>query len=139
MKILKQTTDYGCVIASVAMCTGDTIEMLEKFLVHNPEEIIYPKEVGPRRFRGIQIEDMLPIIYELGFVCMPFFRCTMINNKKISFHPRAPLDDENGILMYDIGHVVAWDCKSQMIYDPIGYTRELNLNWEEFWMIRERY
>jgi len=137
LNLLKQTTDYGCVIASVAMCTGDTVEMLEKFLVHNPEEIVYPKEVGPRRFRGIQIEDMLPVIYEVDYVCMPFFKSTTINNRQIDFQCRAPLYKENGVLMYDTGHVVAWNCKDQMIYDPTGYKRPFNENWEEFWMIRK--
>ena len=138
MNLLKQTTNYGCVIASVAMCTGDTVEMLEKFLVHNPEEIIYPNEVGPRRFRGIQMEDMLPVIYELGYICMPFIKRTMVNDRKIDYQPRAPIHQENGLLMYDTGHVVAWDYKSQMIYDPLGYKLEFNADWEEFWLVKER-
>ena len=137
MKLIRQVGDYECVLCSVAMCMNVDAEDIRRWVKHDPEEIMWPEKGHPNHHRGIQLEDLLPIIYKFGYACMPFFRAIEINGKEIRINGKFPINGNIGILMYsDISHVVAWD--GYKVYDPRGYiATEVNAQWDEFWMFKE--
>jgi len=138
LELLKQESPYDCVVTSVAMCMNTTPEDLKKDLTHNPDEIIWAGKPGVRCLRGIQIEDLLPIIWSRNYYAMPFFKKVVIQNRILTLNCDPPLF-MNGILMYeDIHHVVAWNSNNQQIYDPRGEIYDLRDNWVEFWVITRR-
>jgi len=121
------------------MCVGFPVDVLREKIPHNPNEVLWTAETGPRRLRGIQVEDLIPIIWDLGYYCMPFFRKIMCNGIEIIVECKPPMDYKKGLLMYaDSHHVVAWDAATQKIYDPIGVTYDLREGWVEFWVIERR-
>lgn len=139
MILIQQKTKYECVITSVAMCMDIAVAELRQHITHNPEEVIWNDMLGVRSLRGIQIEDMLPIIYKLGYYCMPFFNKILCQDRVIELDSKPPLMYKKGLLMYEESHhVVAWNAETQSIYDPIGIIYDLRPGWVEFWLIEHR-
>ena len=147
LKLLRQDRGYECVLSSVAMCIAhwggdedpsDIANHLREHLAHNPEQILWPNAPGVKKYRGIQMEDLLPLIYEMGFFAMPFFRVAMVNSQILSYQGEVPMAENPGVLMFlESNHVVAWD--GHRIYDPRGYVaNEFDSSWTEFWLIKGR-
>jgi len=134
MELQKQSEVYGCVLTSVAMCMDIQVSDLRNQIDHDPHEVTWPNAIGPRKYRGIQIEDLLPVIYKKGYWAMPFFAKTYINGKVIDIPICYEALSHTGIFMYaESQHVVAWDGKQ--IYDPSGLIYQIKYGWEEFWII----
>lgn len=119
------------------MCLDVDADTLREELPHNPNEVYWEEVAGINGLRGIQIEDLLPIIYSKGYIAMPFFTKSTIQGKEIRIPICYEALNHRGIFMYpDIRHVVAWDGK--MIYDPRGLIYQIKIGWEEFWIIEPR-
>lgn len=132
MKLLKQRMPYDCVLTSVAMCMDIDPEDLRRDLLHNPEEELWPTALGGWKYRGIQIEDLVSLLYCRGYCAMPFFKRFSMRGVVFENSYPVPMTGNTGILMYP-SHVVAWD--GEKIYDPRGYIKEFVSDWEEFWLI----
>ena len=137
LKLIRQKGDYDCVLCSVAMCMNVEPEDIRPHIKHDPEQVLWPTRGHPNHHRGIQLEDLLPIIYKFRYCCMPFFRAIEVNGTELKIEGAIPISGNVGILMFsDISHVVAWN--GYQVYDPRGYiATEVNAQWDEFWMFRE--
>ncbi len=118
MKLIKQRTKKDCLIASFAMASGLTYEQLREYL--------HPIEANESH--GVQeFIDILFFDFNIPYVYMP------MDEKNIKIKSDFSCIRLNFCLYYTCvlllatKHAVAWEPKSEKIYDPLEGIRPPNL------------
>lgn len=136
MRLQKQI-DANCLVYSVAMLLDEPAENLFNEIGHRGDTIIWPELPPPRRYKGININEVQDCVLRRGRGLVP-----------IDKHPsNSPYDDGSqsvrvlefphniqrfygylekypALLIMD-NHACAWDLETQKVYDPNGFIESL--------------
>jgi len=126
MKLIKQSTPYGCFIASVAMLLGESIEQLVQELGHDGSE-----EIASGVYRAFHYQEIIDLAWRRGlavivielnpdsedFASKKVWPIKFKVDNKIRF--TQYLKSNHGIICGLVNknyHAVGWDGKE--VYDP---------------------
>ena len=154
MKLLTNTKNWNCTIASAAMVMDCSIEDLEELIGHDGSEIIFPEYREPGNRKGFHMQEVIDVALRMGFTVTPIEvlprQCvfedgagtyTIFTDEEAEKRLRNHFSKGSGIIIGQrrsgLCHAVAWDHNTQTIYDPNGRTYTLdnikNFDIKIFW------
>lgn len=135
MKLI--SSHYQCSIVATAMLLGITPEDVVEGVGHNGTTIQFPEMPKPLCFRGVHIQEIIDFAIDRGYGLVPFEaqpiattdgqnRYEVFADEYAEIRFDAMLKKFDGLLCGQrasgVGHIVAWNCKEKLAYDPAGPT-----------------
>lgn len=152
MKLIKSDT-HQCVLASFAMVMGTPIKTLIEELGHDGLERILDNIPEPACFRSFHPQEFVDLLLEVGYaaIMIELNPCLKHGNTFVDHSAMLGTDRfflslirGDGVIFGTVegrGHAVAWNREETKIYDPRGYTYNLNkdqdFNPKQFFLIKK--
>ena len=154
--LIKQPNNWSCMAASAAMILNVTLQDIYEYVGHDGSAIVFPDLPDPICRKGFHSQEILDIVHCFGcsmtpIEVEPWQTSNGTNEYKIEKWGLFK-DNKNRLDYYmkhfsgilegkakNHWHAMAWDCKTQRIYDPAGliYSFEkCRLDTQTFWLIK---
>ena len=135
---------HQCLVFSLAMLLGESVETLLQEIGHSGEEVWWPGWEIPYSYRGIHIQEVIELCLKRNYTLTPIEMTPVSGCAKEPGNYRPIYEDgaerfyrlvqgRRGI-MISSNHAVAWD--GRIIWDPNGRLYELhNFTPRECWLL----